>query len=433
MKYFSLTVLLIVNSLLTIAQQANVELKSLINRSFTYYAQFRELNQAAETAKDRINLAKSEQLPIISASGMYSYTNPISEIEFPSGNGISKLKKIAPVNSIRTGLNANYVLYDFGRIKANVDRAKQDLQFAKDNINFNKSQMAYLVSVIYYQIVYFRKSIAIQDSVINFLDANKIDTKIKLSHGDALTYDVLSIQSQIDLEHNRKIDLENSLNKQYNLLEYSTGKRQTDQSVTFDFLLISDSLNDQTYLTNAQTNNWDFKLSNDKIQQSEANLKISRTLGKPFVSLGAGTGYANGYLPDLNTFRYNYTAGASLNIPLYMGGRARKQVMVSQSELRQAELGYETLTSSYLKDIRQALTDQKSNSQSLINAREQVAVAKETQRLSQSRYKNGIGTNLELTNASTNVQRAELSILQYEFQLCLANLELARLTGIVYW
>ena len=177
--------------------ELDVELKSLINRSFTYYAQFKELNQAAETANDRINLAESEQLPIISTGGVYSYANPISEIGIPSANGINKLKQIAPATSIRTGLNGSYVLYDFGRIKASVDRARQDLQFAKDNINYNKAQMAYLVSVIYYQIIYFRKSIAIQDSIINFLDANKNDTKIKLSHGDALIYDVLSIQSQI--------------------------------------------------------------------------------------------------------------------------------------------------------------------------------------------------------------------------------------------
>ena len=432
MKYFSITVLLISMSLLTIAQQVNVELTSLINRSFTYYPQFKELNQAAETSNDRIKLAESKQLPVISVSGIYSYMYPISEIDIPSGNKIN-IFKIAPANSIRTGLNAGYVLYDFGRIKATVDRARQDLQYAKDNIEFNKSQMAYLVSVIYYQIIYLRKSIAIQDSVINFLEANRNDTKIKLSHGDALIYDVLSIQSQIDLEHNRKIDLENSLDKQYNLLEYTTGKQQIDQNLTFDFLLISDSLDDQTSLRYAQSSNWEFKLLNDKIQQSKADLKISRTLGKPSVSLNAGTGYANGYLPNLNTLTYNYVAGASLDIPIYMGGSSHKQVKVSQSELRLAELGYQTLTSSYLKDIRQALTDQKSNTQSLMNAKEQVAAVKEAQRLSQSRYKNGIGTNLELTNASTNVQRAELNILQYEIQLCLANLQLSKLTGIVYW
>jgi outer membrane protein TolC len=68
-----------------------------------------------------------------------------------------------------------------------------------------------------------------------------------------------------------------------------------------------------------------------------------------------------------------------------------------------------------------------------VNAGGQVTEAREAQKLAQSRYKNGIGTNLELTSASTNVQKAELTKLQYEYQLCLAQVEMARLTGIKYW
>ncbi|WP_262707399.1 hypothetical protein [Mucilaginibacter gracilis] len=40
---------------------------------------------------------------------------------------------------------------------------------------------------------------------------------------------------------------------------------------------------------------------------------------------------------------------------------------------------------------------------------------------------------MELTNASTNVQTVSLTQLRYQIQLCQANLELARLTGIAYW
>jgi outer membrane protein TolC len=53
--------------------------------------------------------------------------------------------------------------------------------------------------------------------------------------------------------------------------------------------------------------------------------------------------------------------------------------------------------------------------------------------LATTRFKNDIGTNLEITNASTNVQRAELNKLQYEYQLCLAKVELAKLMGYKYW
>ena len=45
----------------------------------------------------------------------------------------------------------------------------------------------------------------------------------------------------------------------------------------------------------------------------------------------------------------------------------------------------------------------------------------------------GMSTNLEILNAITNIQKATASKLQYEYQLCLANIELAKLAGVVFW
>jgi outer membrane protein TolC len=50
-----------------------------------------------------------------------------------------------------------------------------------------------------------------------------------------------------------------------------------------------------------------------------------------------------------------------------------------------------------------------------------------------SRFKNGVATNLDLTNASNNLQRAAFTRLQYEYQLCLSKLQLANLMGYQYW
>jgi hypothetical protein len=53
--------------------------------------------------------------------------------------------------------------------------------------------------------------------------------------------------------------------------------------------------------------------------------------------------------------------------------------------------------------------------------------------LASVRFTNGEGNNLELINASSNVQRALLIKLQYKFQLCLANIELTKLLDEKYW
>jgi len=50
-----------------------------------------------------------------------------------------------------------------------------------------------------------------------------------------------------------------------------------------------------------------------------------------------------------------------------------------------------------------------------------------------SKLKNGTGTHLETTAANTNLQRTLLNQLQLEYQVCNAQLEVARLTGKKFW
>ena len=91
------------------------------------------------------------------------------------------------------------------------------------------------------------------------------------------------------------------------------------------------------------------------------------------------------------------------------------------------------MDNNYRKDIQQALTDIYSNIERIKHTEGQIAEAQAAQDIATSRYKYGAGTYLEITNASTNKQKAEFTRLQYEYQLCLSNIELVRILGYQYW
>lgn len=431
MKKLFIIYLLLLYTGISFAQEKTTDLQTLINQSFSYFPAFKELHQGLDIAQQQISLVKSSGLPTAQATGSYRYLHPVSEISIPTGADPVRFQ-IMPNNNYSTTVNASYTLWDFGVVKAGVERAKADLRAAEDHIAFTRNQMAFQVGSIYYQMAYLKEAIDIQDSVLYFLEANKRDTEIKFNNGDALKYDVLSIQSGIDQENNRKIDLQNSLNKQFALMEYATGIKVSTSTANFDFPEAA-KVNLEGALQAAQNNHPEFKLAKDRIVRAEAEVNLSKTNGKPSLSVNAGTGFMNGYAPEIDKFRYNYSAGLTLNIPIYQSGRAKKQVRLAQSQLVQTQLLEETLSNAYRKDIQQAILDIGSNESSMMNAARQINEAKEAQKLAQSRYRNGIGTNLELTNASTNVQRAQLTRLQYVYQLCLSKLTLAKLTGVQYW
>ena len=82
------------------------------------------------------------------------------------------------------------------------------------------------------------------------------------------------------------------------------------------------------------------------------------------------------------------------------------------------------------KDITAAMIDIESNEKRIKNAATQIEQAALAQKLSVSKLKNGTATPLEITSTNADYQRALLNQLQYQFQLCNAQLELIKLTGI---
>ena len=423
-----LTTSLFLNSF---AQQANNELKGLINGSFTYYPRFRELEQSVQVSQQRVELAALGNKPNISASGSYTYIWPTPSVPFPDGNGGTKAFKFQPNHNVSTGINAVAPLYDFGRTKLAIERARLDVQQAKNNIEYNKAQLAAQVANVYYTILYLQKAIAVQDSVIAVLQVNKKTVEDKFKSGDALKLDVLTMQNNIDIEQNRKADLQNSLQKQFNLLQFATGQTTVPSVASFDF---STGIADTALaLQAAQTGNYDYTIAQQRIRQAEADVAISQLTNKPTISLNGGTGFRNGFQPEIGQFRFNYALGVGVNVPLFTGGRDKKQTQIAQSLVKQNELALESLNNQYNRDIKQAFIDVQTNGERLRTTAEQIAIAKEALRVAQSRYKNGISTNIELLNAATNLQRVELAQLQYQYQLALAQIELARLTGVRYW
>lgn len=426
-KHFITSALIIVSISVTAQVTLNNELKGLIGESFSYYPRVKEAQNEIDIAQENLNLAKTN-FPVIDGTATYEYVQP--KITLPlEVDGEKRNFQFAPVNNFNGNIAANFVVLDFGRLKANIERSKSDLKFSIDNVLNVQTQLASQVSTVYYNIIYLKRAISVEDSVLNYLDTNKTIATNRLKNGDAIKLDVLNLQSQIDIETNRKADLLNNLQKQLTLLQYTSGNTQVANNA-FDFEINIQTAQDA--LINAKTNIPDFILAEDRVQQANANLAITRLTDKPYLALNAGAGVKNGYVPEVNQPKFNYSAGATLKIPIY-NARTKKQLVISESQVKQSQLAQQTLSNEYEKNIQQALTDVQTNAEKIKNMQSQIQTATSAEQIASSRYLNGIGLNTDVTNAAVNLQRVLLTKLQYEYQLCLAKIEYARLTGNKYW
>lgn len=400
---------------------ANKELKSIIESSFTHFPKLKEAENSIVIAAEKKKLIELNWQPDITADAGYSYVKP--KIILPINN---QKFQFAPVDNFNAGFNGTMTILDFGRLKAAITQSKNELALSQHNKENLQHQLAYQIANIYYYVIYLKKAVAIQDTIISSLNENKKIIESQVKNGTALEIDLLSINSSIDAEENRKTELNTLLNKQMILLEYASGANAANGK-EFDF-----NINAVPQISNYDINP-DLILLNDKVQQSKQDVAISQLKNKPMLNMRASMGYKNGYIPNIYEMRFNYMAGLSFSVPIYNGGKIKQNIKLQQTIANQQSLAVESMKQTLDKDVKQNYADIISARERLSRAASQISLAKNASLLATNKLKHGTGTHLEVTSANTNLQRTLLNELQLQFQLCTASLEYARLTGVKIW
>lgn len=430
----TLTVFTFLLSQVNAQQNVNQELVQLVNKSFTSNPRINELQQQVIIQKEKMDVVKTYLLPSVNATASYSYINPVGTATFPIGVGVEKVIQFQPNNNLNFGLGFNYIALDFGRAHANIIKTKTELQQSKDNVEFNKGQLAAQIASIYYSLIYLKNAIIVQDSILSSLNQTKKQVETKFKNGDAIELDVLNIKSNKDAEENRKVELETLLEKQLNVLHYATGVNNIIQfNADFNFLGESNSVNKQDILKQAEETNLDFKLAQQKKTITLNDWNINKRSYYPSVNLIGSAGIRNGYQPNIDDLKFNYLVGVSLNAPLFQGGRFKQQKQLFEATTKLNDLAFTTLKNNYERDIAQATSDINSYTIRLTNVQGQINQAQKALELTNTRYKNGIALQIEYINSLTTLQKIKLSALNYEYQKCLSQIELTRLIGNKWW
>ena len=400
----------------------NGELKNLLNQSLLYFPKVKEVQQTVQLAEDKLTLVTLNKYPDITADASYAYVQPKIEVAFGD-----KIFQFSPEHNVSAALNGSYTLFDFGRLQSNIQKAKLELQTSKHVAEQIKHSLFFQISQLYYQIVYAKKAIEIQNQVVQLLTENKNVIEAQLKNGNAIQLDLLTIQSKIDNELNRTIDLETNIQKLLNLLKYATGVATISEgqlSIALKIYTFEEAIQQATL------HNPSIAIARDKVGVSKAEVAITKLIEKPVVGMKASIGSRNGYLPQIQDPRFNYNAGIGFSVPLFNGGKTKQQIKIQERNLALNETNVLVQLHDFEKDIQAALIDIKSNESRIKNADTQIAQAALAQKLSVSKLKNGTTTPIEITSTNADYQRALLNQLQYQYQLCSAQLELIKLMGI---
>jgi len=408
------------------------QLTTLIKNAFDNYPKLKAGDATIRSTETQHDLAKAGYLPTVDGDGTYRYQKPTPSLTFPGFGSF----QFFPANNYDFHVAAQVPIWDFGRTQTDVKKTFLEIQTSRDNLESVKQTLSYQVTELYCAIVFYNKSIEVQNEQINLLDSDINIISARVKDGDALNFDLLSTQVKRNNADNQLIDLENSRKKDYEYLDMLTAQQGdgyiTRDDITFDSKGHEDVSSDKNY---------DLLILNDQLRESEMDIKAARNNWLPKLTARGQLGYQDGYigtkegggLISINQLLLTGSVGVGLTVPIYGGDRPNYRTKIAQINLEAAKYNMETTKINVDKDILQAKSDLEATKGKLKNYESQIDQAKEALNLAEIRYKAGVITNLELLTSRTDLQNAELGKIQLQFSLLLSLIDLNRMGGTKLW
>jgi outer membrane protein len=391
------------------------------------------LTELANAASSRLDQTQAGFLPLITGTATYTHLTPVSHTSFGGGPEL----RFAPSNNFDAHLTAQYELLDFGKRGASTDLSRSQVQTAQDNIIVARRDLAFNAAQTYYNILFMRESIRVQDQQIASLVAHRNEMQKRVDAGVSTKFDVTTTDVRITQAQNTRLDLQNQLlNQQVQLARLLHKPQQTDIPVKGRLAYEPQPVDLAAELTKAAENRPEVKLSKDAETTAELQARLIDRSNMPSLGVGAQVGGKNGYiLPTgtINDIRFNTVGVAQLSVPIYDGGRNKKQRVEAAASYRAAQARTADTQEQIRADVRQAVNNMQFSQARYDNALQQVAQATDALTRAEGRYRYGVGQNLDVLDAETQLSQSRLARAQAMYNYTLGQYQLRRATGEQIW
>ncbi len=165
----------------------------------------------------------------------------------------------------------------------------------------------------------------------------------------------------------------------------------------------------------------------------EAGVSIARSAWFPTVALQGNLGFqaypANPAPPALNEWREDWNVALAVSWVPFDGFGRRGRVAEAQAQLREAKLQQAQLEESLELQYAAALGDFRTAAANVEARRETVRLAEQTLELADLRYRNGLATQLEVSDAALQLDQARVNEIEALAAYVTAVAQLERLAG----
>jgi len=287
------------------------------------------------------------------------------------------------------------------------------------------------VATSYYLILISEESLRIVDNNIYNLKETLKSTRAMYSAGVAESTDIDQMVSNVTMTENTRSSLERNIEMNYNLLRFQLGvKPEIKITLSEELDQIEANINVEALLAEGfnYMNNLNYELVDGQVKMSALSLKTVKsqvlpTLSAFYSNSKTGQGDKLSTLPWYNSSAY----GFQFSVPIFGSGQ-------KYTNIRKARINYEKAINTKDMLVDQLLLQEKQLRYNLVNANLQyqsqknnVEVSKRVFASTENKYKQGMASSLELTQANSLYLQSENNYVSALMNLLQTKLALDKL------
>ena len=182
----------------------------------------------------------------------------------------------------------------------------------------------------------------------------------------------------------------------------------------------------ETALQRAYSSRSDYKAAQDRLIAAQFTHNAAVAGYLPTFGVEADYGEIG---PAPASVLPTYHVAATLNVPIFQGGKVHADVLKSEAALRQAEAQLADARAQIDQDVRNALLDLKSAADQVEVAQSSVNLAEQALTQSRDRFSAGVTDNLEVVQAQEALATAHENLISSLYLHDLAKVSYARAVG----
>ena len=341
---------------------------------------------------------------------------------------ISNEEEDAASDFLTTTLQLSYNLYTGGRRDAQIEAAEQQVRFNLLQVEQVVEQLRLDVANAYYDVQQAQSQVQINQASVEAAQQSVRDAQSQLEAGLGTRFDVL--QARVQLANNRQ-QLRRSrsqlriVRRQFTQ-QLGLGQQAEVTAMGSPEVAGSWDLSLQESIIQAYQNRAELRQQLARININQQQRRIALAATRPQVNLFASYEIQDTLDDDFNPSD-NLTLGAGLQWLLYDGGAAEAAAEQQETNIAIARTNFDRLRNQIRTDVEQGYYNLQASQQNIKTAQLAVRQAEESLRLARLRFRAGVGTQIEVTNAQSDLTQARGNFLTaiIDYNRSLAQLERA--------